>query len=394
MHYNQNVMSEHDSALPVGAVQTRTAPIERAERITNLDTIRGFATLGILLMNGVSFGLISAAYWNLDAGGSSNWFDWTVGVGGEIFVDQKMMGLFSLLFGVGIVVFADRAAVKGKHPVRLSLWRNLLLLGIGVLHALIWEGDVLIVYAICSPVLLAMRKRSPRTLFVTASVMMTSSVVLAFLAQSTVDAAGLDLGDYWLATGGEMSGAVLAYLIGDAFLRALAMMLIGVALYRLDIVQGQRDARSYVRLVKIGLSIGVPIAAAGAVWQLASDFSPDVALASATLNTVATVPIVLAYLGIITLFNQRQDGIVHERIRAVGRMALTNYLVQTIIGVVVLTTWIGKGELGRGEILLFVMSVWVLQIVWSKPWLDRFRFGPFEWAWRCLTYRQIQPIRR
>ena len=344
------------------------------------------------MMNAVSFGLIEAGYWNLDAAGTSNWLDWIVGVGGEIFVDQKMMGLFSLLFGVGIVVFADRAALKSEHPVRLSIWRNSLLLGIGILHALLWDGDVLIVYAICSPVLLAMRKRSPKTLFITAGVLMASSVTLAFVAQSTVDAAGLDLGEYWLVSGGEMSGPVIGYLIGDVFLRALAMMLIGIALFRLQIVQGQKSPDYYRRMVRVGLGVGMPIAAAGAIWQLGTDFSPDIALASATLNTLATIPLVFAYLGIITLFNQRREGAVHTRIRAVGRMALTNYLTQTVIGVVVLTNWIGKDELGRSGILVFVLCVWALQLVWSKPWLDRFGQGPAESIWRSLTYRH-RPFR-
>jgi len=368
--------------------------VARTERITNLDTVRGFATLGILLMNAVSFGLIEAGYWNIDAAGTDNWLDWIVGVAGEVFVDQKMMGLFSLLFGVGIVVFADRAAIKGKHPVRLSLWRNALLLGIGLLHTLLWEGDVLVVYAVCAPVLLVMRKRSARTLFITAGVLMATSVALAFAAQSTVDASGLDLGEYWWAAGGEMSGPVAGYLVTDFFLRALAMMLIGVALYRLEVVQGLKPATYYRKMTTIGAVIGVPLAVAGVTWQLATDFSPDVAVASAALNTLATIPVVLAYLGLITRFNQRRNGAVHERIRAVGRMALTNYLTQTILGVVILTNWIGTGELGRSTILLFVLGVWALQILWSKLWLDRFRFGPFEWAWRCLTYRQIQPIRR
>ena len=166
---------------------TNQSSIIDPDRITNLDTTRGIATLGILIMNAVSFALLDPAYFNLDADGSNTWLDWTIGVIGEIFVDQKTMALFSLLFGVGIVVFADRAAAKGARPIRLSMWRNLLLLGIGVLHGLLWEGDVLVVYALCAPILVVARNRRPKTLFAVGTALVLSSAVLAFFVQAAID---------------------------------------------------------------------------------------------------------------------------------------------------------------------------------------------------------------
>ena len=133
------------------------------DRIGNLDFVRGIATLGILVMNAVSFGLPSAAYWNLAASGSETGLDWVVGIFSKIFVDQKMMGLFSLLFGASIVLFIDAAKKRGparpilglySSPIWLSLWRNLWLFVIGLLHMLLWEGDILQVYAICAPIIL------------------------------------------------------------------------------------------------------------------------------------------------------------------------------------------------------------------------------------------------
>ncbi|MEM8707935.1 MAG: DUF418 domain-containing protein, partial [Actinomycetota bacterium] len=100
------------------------------------------------------------------------------------------------------------------------------------------------------------------------------------------------------------------------------------------------------------------------------------------------------YIALIALWNQRPETRLHERFRAVGRMALTNYLTQTIMGLLVLDVWIGVGELGRAQIFVFVVAVWALQLAWSEPWLARFRFGPFEWLWRVATYRKLQPIRR
>ena len=370
------------------------APTARSERITNLDTVRGFATLGILVMNAVSFGLPSGAYFNLDAAGSDNWLDWAVGIAGEIVIDQKTMAMFSLLFGVGIVVFADRAAAKGRRPVALSLWRNLLLFGIGLVHYQFWDGDVLMLYALCSPVLLALRKRSPRLLIAIGSALVLNAALTMTLVQLSIDDPATELGDYWFVVDLPMSGEVEAAFLVDFGGRALGMMLIGVGLYRLEIVQGLKPAAFYRRMARLGLAVGLPLAVLGVVIHSVGDWSGDVALVGAVPNTLATIPLTLAYLALITLWNQRPDTSAHERIRAVGRMALTNYLTQTAIGLLVLDGLFEFGTLGRAAIFGFVLSVWALQIAWSKPWLDRFRFGPVEWAWRTATYRRLQPIRR
>ncbi|MEM9202317.1 MAG: DUF418 domain-containing protein [Actinomycetota bacterium] len=368
-------------------------PISRAERITNLDTIRGVATLGILVMNAVSFGLPGPAYFNLDYAGSNTWLDWTVGVLGEVFIDQKTMALFSMLFGAGIVVFADRAAAKGRRANWLSLWRNTLLLVIGLIHAAFWVGDVLTLYAICSPVLLLLRKRSARTLFIIGGACIALSALTMAVMQSEIDPA-TDLGDYWLDENVAQSSDVEFAFIVDFAMRALGAMLIGVGLFRAEVFQGLRPAAFYRRLAAISFGIGLPLSILGVVIHSVNDWSGDVALIGAVPNILATVPMALGYIGVITLWNQRRDTWVHERFRAVGRMALTNYLTQTMMGLLVLDVWIGVGELGRAQIFVFILIVWVIQLTWSKPWLERFRFGPFEWLWRVATYRKLQPIRR
>ena len=135
------------------------------DRIGNLDFVRGVAVLGILVMNAGSFGLPFAAYWNLDASGSETGLDWVVGVFGKVFVDQKMMALFSLLFGASMVLFIDAAKKRGRaRPILLSLRRNLLLFFIGLLHMLLWEGDILLIYAICAPIILFVRNWHPKLL--------------------------------------------------------------------------------------------------------------------------------------------------------------------------------------------------------------------------------------
>ncbi|MCP4084786.1 MAG: DUF418 domain-containing protein [Actinomycetia bacterium] len=373
---------------------TSSQPHAGSDRITNLDTVRGVATLGILVMNAISFGLIDAAYFNLDAAGSRSWLDWIIGGLGEVFIDQKTMALFSLLFGVGMVVFIERAEAKGVAALRLSLWRNLLLLGIGLAHALVWDGDVLTVYAICAPIVLLLRRRNPVTLLGLGTAALLSSAVAAVMTQTAVPATGEGLGSFWYADGGAIGDAVGLFLISDFFLRALGMMLIGVALYRLDVVQGTRPPAFYRSMVRWGLAIGLPLTMAGLAWQVAEGFSPNVSVAGLAPNTLATIPMALAYVGLISLWNQRTTTALHVRVRAVGRMALTNYLAQTVLGIVALRVVLERGDLTRSGIAAFVLGAWVLQLLWSKPWLERFRFGPIEWLWRSATYRTWQPLRR
>ncbi len=169
------------------------------------------ATLGILPMNALSFGLAAAAYSNVSADGIDQPFDWVVGVLTMVFIDQKMMALFSLLFGVGVVVFADRANAKGRRVVWLSLWRFALLLLIGIAHGELWEGDILFLYAVCAPIVLLVRKLPAKPLIGVGIVLALAGSFASPLVQDTVGADGSELGDYWFAGAPDMSDAVLAW---------------------------------------------------------------------------------------------------------------------------------------------------------------------------------------
>lgn len=387
-------MSRYRRPVSSSANDLRASALPDSLRVTNLDAIRGLAVLGILVMNAVSFGLVPAAYYNLSAGGDRTWLDWFIGSVGEVLIDQKTMALFSMLFGAGIVLFADRAATKSGHPVALSLWRNALLLVIGVGHTMIWEGDVLVIYALCAPFIILMRRVRPRRLLIAGVLLVVWSVALAPIIQRGIPVDGLGLGDYWLTDGSPMSDLVGFFLINDFFARSAGMMLIGVALFRLEIIQGTRPLDFYRRMARWGLGIGLPIAVAGLALQFAHDFSPSIALIGEIPNTVATIPIALGYLALITLWNRRPVTRTHERVRAVGRMALTNYLAQTVLGIVILGTIANPATNSRSTVFLFVLIVAGLQLVWSLPWLDRFLYGPAEWIWRCGTYRRREPLRR
>ncbi len=370
-------------------------PVRESARITSLDLIRGVAVLGILLMNAVSFRFGGAPYFNLSAGGSETWLDWAVGIFGEVFVDQKFMALFSMLFGAGMVLFIDRASAKGKRAVLLNLWRNVLLFFIGVLHFLLWDGDVLMVYAVSSVFLLALRKLPGRTLIAVGVIVFGLSVATTLWAQQLADAPGASLTGLW-TPGEEVEAEAIegVFLLGF-FLRGLGLILLGAGLYRMGFMNGGLPAETYRRTAVVGLAVGVPLAAASVIITAANDYSSAVAFIGQIPNTLGTIPFALAYMSLIILWNNRGDSPLKGRLRAVGRMALTNYLAQTVLGVLVLTVLLGDVDaVNRSAVLAFVLAVWALQVWWSKAWLGRFLYGPAEWLWRVATYRSGQPLRR
>lgn len=369
-------------------------PVDVSERVTNLDTIRGVAVFGILFMNAVSYGLPAAGYFNISAAGSDGLLDWGIAVAGEIFFDQKMMGLFSLLFGAGIVIFAERAEAKGQGSVRLSVWRNTLLLGIGVLHGLLWEGDILLLYACCGPLVLLLRKLEPRKQLFIGVAAVCMSIASGPLFQLAIPTSGEGLEEFWFVDGGPYSDVVGSFFLVNFGSRAFGMMMIGVALFRLDVLGGAKPVSFYRKMAVLGLGVGIPIATAGVILQAINDFAPTYALIGEAPNSIATIPVTLGYIGLITMWNKRGVNNLRDRIDRVGRMALSNYLLQTLIGITMLRGILDIGDLNRSGIVLFVVVVWVFQLVWSDIWLRRFQFGPCEWVWRCATYRRRRMLAR
>ena len=380
--------------------QTRAQPVAESARITSLDLVRGVAVLGILLMNVVHFKFGRTPYLNLSAGGSESWLDWVVGIGGEILVDQKFMGIFSLLFGAGILLFIERAEARGGRPVLLNLWRNALLLGIGLLHSQLGEGDILIVYAVSALFLIALRKLPGPWLIGVGACVFLLSVPVLLVNQAVTNAADVPLSGLWAPSRGDdldfagLNGAVLGLTVLGYFLRGLGLILMGAGLYRLGFMQGAWSARTYRLTAGIGIGIGLPLAALGALITALGDYSREVAFIGQVPNTLGTIPASLGYMSLIILWNRGLDSALKQRFRAVGRMALTNYLTQTVLGVLVLTVILDAAPVNRAGLLLFVLAVWTLQLWWSQAWMQRFRFGPAEWLWRVATYRRGQALRR
>ena len=377
-------------------------PVPETVRITSLDLIRGVAVLGILLMNAVSFKYGLAPYLNLSAGGSETWLDWAIGISTEIFIDQKFMALFSMLFGAGILLFIERAERREGRPILLNLWRNVLLLGIGVLHSLLWDGDVLVAYAISAIFLIVLRKLPVKALIAIGAAVFLLSIPNAFLMQYIADTTDVSLGGLWepgsreTSPTPELSDSMFGLTLLGYFFRGLGLILLGAGLYRLGFMNGSMTPRTYRLAAAIGLGFGLPLAVIGVIVTGLGGYSREVAFIGQVPNTIGTIPAALGLMSLIILWN-RSDGMgawLKRRLLAAGRMALTNYLSQTVLGVLILTVLLGGVDVNRTGILLFCLAVWVLQLWWSQAWLERFRFGPAEWLWRLATYRKGQPLRR
>ena len=389
-----------DQSSPNVQGENGSGPVTESDRITSLDLLRGVAVLIIVLMNAVSFEHGLAPYLNLSAGGSETWLDWTIGVFGEVFIDQKFMGIFSLLFGAGILLFIERAERREARPVLLNLWRNVLLLGIGILHTILWDGDVLVAYAVSAVVLLALRKLPSKALIATGAVVYLLSVPLMLLMQAIVNGTDVSLAGIWepgeLGSGSDpsLSDSLAGLVLLGYFLRALGLILMGAGLYRLGFMNGSMAASTYRLVATVGLGIGLALAMAGVIVTALGDYGRDVAFIGQVPNTLGSIPASLGYMSLIILWNKSRDSWLKRRLLATGRMALTNYLSQTVLGMLVLNVLLADASVTRTGIFAFCVGIWAVQLWWSPLWLSRFRFGPAEWLWRVATYRKGQPLRR
>lgn len=404
-------------------------------RIATLDLVRGVAVLGILLMNIVAFAMPEAAYMNPRAFGSYGPLDYAAWAVNYVLVDGKMRGLFSFLFGASTLLVIERAEAKGENPALVHFSRMAWLFVFGMAHLLlIWWGDILQHYALVGALAYAFRRLPPHKLVAMALVLITLETLLMAGFQQTIDATaaaahaphpsaaalalfhdysrGFGLPDARdLAT--DLAGyrgsypTVFRYRLDEALatpgqtlttigLETLAYMLLGMAGLRSGMLAGDWPRAAYRRWVAIGFGLGVPCYAAMAwyCWSRAFDLRA-VALTGITLSTPIRPLMIMGWACLIVLL-ARPGGRLTERLMAAGRMAFTNYLMTSLICT---TSFYGYGfglygRLSRAELYLVVLAVWALILWWSKPWLARFRYGPFEWLWRSLARLSPQPMRR
>lgn len=395
-------------------------------RLASLDTVRGVAVLGILLLNILSFAMPEAAYFNPRAYGGWHSADLATWAVNFILFDGKMRGLFSFLFGASTLLVIERAEAGGLSPAEVHYRRMAWLLVFGIAHLfLVWHGDILAHYALVGMIAFAMRDMPVSRLIILGILLgLAGAVLFATIPLGIVAAMGRDsnpqaLHDYGLMFGvpnaaeiarelalhrggyGPIlldrlqhdSGALTGQLIFFGP-ETLAYMLFGMAALRSGMLRGEWAPARYRRWLVACWSIALPAYALLAWWQWASGFDIRVVAAMMPLTALARPPMIAGWICLILLL-ARPGGRLTARLAAAGRMAFTNYLVTSLICT---TLFYGYGlgwygHLSRWQLYPVVFGIWAAILTWSSLWLHAFRFGPFEWLWRSLARWELQPLR-
>jgi uncharacterized protein len=404
--------------------QELAGPVAPGERSQLLDGLRGLALLGILIVNMVGFigfGLMEEAA-RANTIGSA--FDDISELLIEWLVTGKFYSIFSLLFGIGFAIQIERLNARGEGVGRY-VRRLAVLFLIGLAHLLLlWFGDIVALYALMGAVLLLFRNAADRTLLRWAVVLWLVPIGWSALihlaginpAEPIYDAGihalvaiGIDPDVspliYYRETGfvGQLPvhPVEILFRVGDLvyqmrFTKVLGMFLVGLWVGRRAIYGNPGDHRALLnRAAKWGLGIGLPLSFARAALDLAGPDTPAVQLAVETLYCLSTPTLALGYAAGAGLLWASARRALLEWAAPAGRLALTNYLSQSIIQSLIFYGW-GLALVGRlGLVFVFpiALAIFALQVAFSRWWLARFRFGPVEWLWRSLTYGKAQPMR-
>ena len=425
------------------------APVSAAERIQALDAVRGFALLGILLMNIVAWAMHLAAYDNPTvAGGATgaNLWMWTIS---HVLVEGKMRALFSMVFGAGIILFTSRLEARGAGVAVADLYyrRTLWLMAFGVAHVyLLWIGEILYPYALCGLALFPFRILRPRSLLVIAASLMllmsAVSVWTVFDNRATrdkgIEAIRLEkegqtldkdrktakqeyedwlemvqpgpddikkdreaFGGGLLEVVGYRAGLVWEFAHSSPYYSPWqwdiwAMMLVGMALFKLGIIGGTRSNAFYLRLAVTAYAIGIGVNSLSAWNNIATRWDPVQRGHFSTTYDLGRLAVALGHMSLIILMVRIGSlSWLTSRLAAVGQVAFSNYVLQSVICSLLFYGYgFGLyGRLQRYELLYVVLPIWVVQLIVSPIWLRHFRFGPLEWCWRSLTYWKRQPFR-
>lgn len=418
------------------APEAQARPVDVSERVVLLDVLRGFALWGVFVSN--SFTWFSGR--NLLPREEAQAlaappFEAAVTALYHFFVNQKFVTLFSFLFGLGFSIQLTRAEARGRPIVPLYSRRLLVLLGIGLVHLFgVWVGDVLSSYAVMGFVLLLFRQRSDRTVLAWVLVLLVAAPLLIPILQrfgpillhgAQVAAEEAKAHEEHAA---QMRTRFLAALSGDSFWTAqkesaryfftamlpqvnrllwmsgiLGRFLLGLLAGRHLLMQDvERNRPWHRRLLGWGLVLGV---LGNGTWVLVQRLRIAGLVDPAKDAWTVVMPAIqeLGYLGLaavyvaaFALLFQRERWRKGMHVLApVGRMALTNYLLQSVVSICLYHGW-GLGLVGRlppSQCVALTLAIFALQVPFSYVWLSRFRFGPAEWLWRSLTYGRVQPMR-
>ena len=423
-----------EEAEPALAGATPDRPVASDERIVALDFIRGIAVLGILFPNIVAHGdAILSYFWPPNLPGGATQADKAVWLFQLVLIDGKFRGLFTLLFGAGMMLFMERAWARGS--TRWLQARRLLWLAVfGLVHFyFVWTGDILFLYAVSGLIALPMLKWRALTQlrvgviwFLTGalllSVMLGGQAAMENIPQACTNAPTqcADARKQWAesretarkeiaAMSGPTYRGVLEYraveetpqlgqTLAFAVLETIPLMLIGMALYRMGLFERRLDRRAMRKWGWIGVIGGALLTLPIGLIAYLADF--PLALTQFAFNGPVSflhLPMVLGLASLLALWAPGAAPTwLGSRFVAAGRMAFSNYLGTSIVMMLVFQGWAGGlyHQFHRPQLFLFVAFGWALMLLWSKPWLAHFRYGPLEWLWRCLTYGKLFPLRR
>jgi uncharacterized protein len=382
-----------------------------SERILTLDVIRGIAVMGIFSVNVVGMGMIEQAYFYPPDYGFESVGDRVMWALNSIFVDGRFRALFSILFGASLTVVVERAVAAGKKGWQVHYPRMIVLLLFGLAHYyLLWWGDILANYALVGMIAYFFWRLPTRRLLVIAVAALlvqyapgltdtfehvaSSPIPAEIIAEDKAAHASIPA---HVAATTEGSAALRPLMSVPGYgLETLGFMLLGMAGLKSGFLAGAWSRRRYAWIAGTFLGVDLLVHAYAAYASLASDFAPQVYYPWTRYYVSPLHPVgALGYAALIMLIFSRRSMIA-DRFAAVGRAAFTNYLGSTIVGTLLFFGTFGGlyGELSRGELWLFVPVVWALMLLWSKWWLDRYRYGPFEWAWRSLSRWSWEPMRK
>ena len=407
------------ASTPIDALDAETGPVRPTERIAILDILRGFALFGILVMNLPGFN----TPWAIYSSGQvpyPGWYnrvaDWVTAT----FFEGKFNAIFSFLFGVGLTIQLERAAAKNTPFVRVYLRRLFTLFLFGVAHMVfLWDGDVLHMYAVLGLGLLLIRHWPDKALLPLATV-----ILIVPVAKSSYDLylnePGRHTKEYWLQRATEQtrvysSGTYFEILqtrlaeVAEGYLDnawwifwcSLAVtMLLGFVVGRRRIVQNLAQQTSLIRNVfNASLALGVITGSMLATFEVLADRTDATTVLGTLTSTFYQLnrPLLsMAYITGLTLLSMRPGW--SERLAplaSVGRMPLTNYLMQSVICSLLFYSY-GLalfGKVGSAGNFLVALAIYAFQVLYSNLWMAHFQYGPLEWLWRLLTYGKVPPMR-
>lgn len=428
-------------------------PVSTADRIKSIDAIRGFALLGILMMNIPGFGINWDFWYGVITGPRAGKDYYTFAIVFTLF-EGTMRGLFSMLFGAGMILFMqNKKEIPGGTPVAVYYYRRLLwLVFFGLINAfvILWQGDILFFYGLCGMILFAFRKLNPKWLVVLALVCVSIGVVKKQWDYHEGRAKRLDYNEAMSAKKEnkeltpEQQGAIatwqeieknqkpdtfytnrnlrkmrsdyftiFSYFIpnnanGEIYYMynecwdMLSMMFLGMALFAWGFFTNKLRTSTYLLWLLVGYGIGIPIA-----WQIfdqgwmnfgnQGSYMDHWRSSHMVFVEFRRIPVTLGHASLLMLVYR--SGVLKWLMRAlanVGQMAFSNYLMQSIICTLFFYGY-GLGyynKLRFHQLYYVVFSVWIFQMIFSSIWLRYFRFGPFEWLWRSLTYWKKQPMKK